>query len=454
MSRRRITRQRGGVGGKLGNMGAFGALFARRGGPPNAPPANAPPANAPPANAPPANAPVVNDPLLKYRRMQKMGQPEGAIIQKMLANGKNPKNIFPGYGAPAPVVKEGFTLEELRDLKDYVNRSEIVVRLNKLGINPNELYPEITPEEIAAIVEDYSKPSVGPVAALVVKNGEPKNMQSALLAAAKRRQPPPDAVEENIERYKEFTPQEEEDLNSLDAARKRIKTIETESIPFTRKQIEKLEKTHSVKDFNLRIILDLLKEKRNLESTILRLDTALLKNKYNFSKKGSGTLSMLEDKDGPLPRGWNFVVDQRTEALGTTYYQNKYNPMDGTIIRPTEEAYPPELPEGWKLYENEIDAWYVNTLTGKAYWDFPTSPADDPLVSSGWEKYLDKNGTYIWAQDLNASRKYNTDNKWYRLRNKNDNLWFENSSRDNNKRFNKPPNLGQPDNVTSSWKRL
>jgi hypothetical protein len=35
MSRRRVTRQRGGVDGKLENMGAFAALFAKRGGPPN-----------------------------------------------------------------------------------------------------------------------------------------------------------------------------------------------------------------------------------------------------------------------------------------------------------------------------------------------------------------------------------------------------------------------------------
>jgi len=440
--RKKTKKQRGGVlsNAQKAAMSGLGGLFS---GPRKAPP------QAPPANVGEQVAPPANDPLVIYRKMLSMGQPEGGIIQKMLKNGKNPKNLFPGYGASeAPVVSEGFTLDELRDLKDYVGRSEIIVRLIKLGFNPTELYPEITPDEIAVIMEEYSKPVTAPLALPVVHLGEPQNMKSALAAAVKKRAPI-NAVKVDIEKYKDFTPEEEEVLNKLDAAKERIDYIETKEIDFAKKQIEKLEKKRMVKDFNLRKILELLKEKRNLEATILTLETPLLKNKYEFSKQGARLLRRTKDNDGPLPRGWIFIVDSEDKS---TYYENKYT-FENTAIRPTEEAFPPELPEGWVMGEDEISAWYVNTLTKKGQWEVPTKPAEDPLVTSGWTK-LGRDNSYVWFQPLNNTHTYNTEEKWYRLRDVNDNLWFENTTISPIKKFNKPPRLGQPDNVTNSWMTL
>jgi hypothetical protein len=445
MSRKRTTRQRGGVGGKLGNLGAFGALFAKRGGPPP----NAPPASVPAPNAPPANAPVVNDPFLKYRRMLKMGQPEGAVIQKMLANGKNPKNIFPGYGPPAPVVNEGFTLDELRDLKDYVGRSEIIVRLNKLGINPNELYPELSPEEISTIIEDYSKPRVAPVAAPVVNSGVAAvSMKNALKAAIKGRAPV-NGVKSNISFYTDYTAQEQKDLTTIDSARARLKVIESTALPDEKKAIKKLEERgEQIKDFKLKSVLALLKEKRDLENTISTLYTPNLKNKVEFVQGKSTLLRSFEDKNGPLPRGWSMYVNSTDSTI---YYQNKYT-LDTISERPIEQAYPPELPEGWLLNEDEIDAWYLNTLTGKTQWTLPTEPAQ-LFDTTGWEKMSNPDGSYVWFQPLNSSRTYNADGNWYRFRDA-DKLWFGSTFLHPDQKFNEPPNLGQPDNVTESWMTL
>ena len=78
---KRTRKQRGGVG-KLSGTGNFGSLFAKRGGPPIT--SNTPSSVAPRSNV---TQSATNDPLAKYRKMIKMGQPEGAVIQKMLTNG-------------------------------------------------------------------------------------------------------------------------------------------------------------------------------------------------------------------------------------------------------------------------------------------------------------------------------------------------------------------------------
>ena len=62
--RKRTKKQHGGA--KLGNLGAFGALFAKRGESPSVIVNR--PINVAPVNA----ASIVNDPLIKYKKMLKM----------------------------------------------------------------------------------------------------------------------------------------------------------------------------------------------------------------------------------------------------------------------------------------------------------------------------------------------------------------------------------------------
>jgi hypothetical protein len=440
---KKTKKQRGGLTPEqIAAMGALGKGMAGiLGGPRRALPSNSP--------APVANLPPANDPLGKYKKMLKMGQPEGAVIQKMLTNGKNPKNLFPGYGPPAQVVKEGFTLDELRDLKDYVGRSEIIVRLNKLGINPNELYPELSPEEISTIIEDYSKPRAVPVAVPVVNAGVAAvSMKNALKAAIKGRAPV-NGVKSNISFYTDYTVQEQKDLTTIDATRARLKVIESTALPDEKKAIKKLEERgEQIKDFKLKAILALLKEKRDLENTISTLYTPNLKNKVEFVKGKTTLLRSFEDKNGPLPRGWSMYVNSTDSTI---YYQNKYT-LDTISERPTEESSPVELPEGWLMQEDEIDAWYLNTLTGKTQWILPTGPAQ-LFDTTGWEKMNNPDGSYVWFQPLNSTRTYNADGNWYRFRDA-DKLWFGSPYLYPDQKFNKAPALGQSQNVTNSWMTL
>ena len=419
--RKHTKKQRG--GGKLGNVGAFGSLFAKRGGPPPVT------VNAPPANALPE---AVNDPLAKYRKMLKMGQPEGAIIQKMLTNGKNPKNLFPGYGPPnAPATKapSGFTLDELRDLKDYVNRSEIVVRLSKLGLDPREIYPELSSEEITVIIEDYSKPRTVPVPVVVAAPISGQSMKNALVAALKGRSAI-NGKKQNISFFTDYTKQEQTDLNTIDSSKARIKEIEYAALPADKKSIKQAEERgQQIKDFQLKSILSLLKEKRDLEATVSALLTDKLKNKMDFVKGSTELMGFLEDKLGPLPRGWRVMVNSKK---GELYYQHKYT-QEAILDRPTIEGLPIELPEGWEMGEDEIDAWYVNTFTGKSQWQPPTEPAE-LFNTTGWTQTKNSDGSYVWYMPYNK----NNSGKWYVMRNS-DKTWYENPTNANGIKYNTPP---------------
>jgi len=420
-SHKKTKKQRGGVG-KLGNMGAFGSLFAKRGTPP--------PTNAPPANIAPPNVPPANDPLAKYRKMIKMGQPEGAVIQKMLTNGKNPKNIFPSYApaSVAPVVKAvGFTLDELKDLKDYVNRSEIVVRMKKSGLNPNELYPELSSDEITTIIDDYSKPRDIPAPVPVaVSTNSGKSMKNALFSALKGRTKV-NGVKQNISFFTTYTPQEETDLNTIDSARKRIKEIDLVTLPAAKKSIKQAEdKGQQIKDFQLKAILALLKEKRDLDATVANLLTDKLKKKVEFVTERSHSLGFTEDKSGPLPKGWKAMVNS---SRGDLYYRHKYT-GEALFERPTEEAFAVQVPEGWTMEEDEEDAWYINQLTGKSQWELPTEPPQ-LFNTTGYEQYKGSNGAYVWQKPVNGS------DVWFELRNS-EKVWYENPTNYQNTKFNSP----------------
>ena len=369
-----------------------------------------------------------NDPYAKYRKMIKMGQPQGAVEQKMLANGKNPKNVFPNY-APKSIVAQvkavGFTLDDFRDLKDYVGRLEIVARMHKVGLNPNEIYPEITEPEIALILEEYSKPRVAKAPnAPVVNSGAPKvSMKNALLAGIKGRAKV-NGVKQDVSYFTEYTAQEQTDLNTLDSSKARIKAIETNDLVAAKKSIKTVEeKGQQVKDFQLKAILALLKEKRDLETLISRLNTDKLKNKVKFVRGEEKIMRFSEDSAGPLPNGWKAVVDSEKSTL---YYEEKYT-RTTTLDRPTEDAAPPELPEGWVLNEDEDDAWYQNTFNGTTQWEVPTQPA-----SFGYETISSSNGSSIWYKPLEGR------NGWYEMRNASG-MWYENpSTHGNGVRFNTP----------------
>jgi hypothetical protein len=379
-----------------------------------------------------------NDPLAKYRKMLKIGQPEAAVIQKMLTNGKNPKNLFPEYGlsntsdGKAPVV--GFTLDELRELKDYVNRSEIVVRLNKLDIDPREIYPELTGDEIVAIIEDYSKPRDVP-APVVTKtasgnSGAPtKSMKNALFKALKGRVVV-NSKKQNISFFIEYTPQEKTDLSTIDSYNSRINEIESIALPLAKKSIKQAEeKGQQLKDFQLKKILSLLKEKRDLETLILRLNTDKLKNKVNFVRGEIKFMNFSEDKKGPLPNGWFAQVNSENNTI---VYVNKYSDLE-LIDRPTKPELPPELPAGWIMKENDEAAWYINTLTNKSQYKIPTEPAQ-LFNTTGWTPVPEPDGSYTWYMQYNK----NNSGEWFVRRNA-DSIWYENPSNGSGVRYNEPP---------------
>ena len=425
------TRKQDGAG-KLGNMGSFGSLFAKRGGPPPLTTNTVKP-NITPTNILP---PVANGPLAKYIQMKTMGYPEGAVIKKMLTNGKNPKNLFPeyvpantpGYGPSNTLIvkaPEGFTLDELRDLRDYVNRSEIIVRLNKLGIDPRELYPNLSGDEIVAIIEDYSKP----VPVDIAPKKKTLSMKNALAAAVKGHGVV-NGKKQNISFFTDYTKQEQTDLNTIDSAKIRIKEIDSLALPVAKKSIKQAEeKGQQIKDHQLRTILALLKEKRDLESTVSTLLTTKLKDKMAFVKGTVKIIYFLEDKDGPLPKGWKIKVDSEK---GEASYENKYT-HESILERPTQKAFPPELPEGWSMDEDDIDAWYINTLTNKTQWEVPTTPAQ-LFNTTGWEQTKNTDGSYSWYMPYNK----NNSGEWFVMRNA-DKIWYENPSNGSGVKYNKPP---------------
>lgn len=433
IQRKRTRKHRG--GGPPGFLTGLGAAAAKRSQgvvrPPGAPslPANGGPGGG--ANGSSAN----NDPLAKYRKMLKMGQPPGAIQQKMLTNGKNPSNIFPNYvpasvasaSRPlvAPVKAPAFTLDDFRDLKDYVGRSEIVARMHKSGLNPTEIYPEITAPEITSIVEEYSKPrEVKAPNAPHVNSGAPKlSMKNAIMAGIKGRAKI-NGVKKDISFFTEYTAQEQTDLNTLDSSKARIKSIETNDLVAAKKSIKMAEeKGQQIKDFQLKTILGLLKEKRDLEIVISRLDTDKLKNKVKFARGQKTIAGFSEDSNGPLPKGWKVVVNSED---GTLYYENIYL-RTTTIERPTEPAQPPDIPEGWELNENDEHSWYLNTFTGEVQWDIPEQSA-----TFGYESTTNSSGSTTWYKPVEGR------NGWYEMRNASG-MWYENpSNRGNGVRFAKP----------------
>jgi hypothetical protein len=419
--RKQTKRRRG--GGPPGFLAGLGATMLKKSQGP-------PPSNSGPG--PSLGALSNNDPLAKYKKMLKMGQPQGAIEQKMLTNGKNPKNIFPNYvpqAVVAPVkVVAGFTLDDFRDLRDYVSRSEIVARMQKSGINPAEIYPEITAEEITSIVEEYSKPRVAKVSnAPTVTSSAPKmSMKNAILAATKGRGNSV-GVKQNITYFTEYTAQEQTDLNTIDSSKARIKAIETNDLVAAKKSIKTAEeKGQQIKDFQLKAILALLKEKRDLEALISKLNTEKLKNKVKFVRGQEKRMLFSEDSSGPLPSGWKVVVNSENSML---YYEDKYL-RKGVYERPTEPAEVPELPEGWIMQENDENAWYINTLTGKSQWVYPTEPAQ-MFNTTGYERYSNPNGSFGWQKPVNGS------NSWFEMRNANS-VWYENPTNYQNTRFNAP----------------
>ena len=395
----------GGPPGFLAGLGA--SMLKKSQGPPGVNAGPGPSSN---------GAASINDPLAKYRKMLKMGQPQGAVEQKMLANGKNPKNVFPNYApqaAVAPVKVAGFTLGDFRDLKDYVSRSEIVARMQKIGLNPSEIYPEITAEEVGAILEEYSKPRVAKVPnAPPANSGGPKiSMKNALLAGIKGRAKV-NGVKQNISYFTEYTAQEQTDLNTLDSSKVRIKAIETNDLVAAKKSVKAAEeKGQQIKDFQLKAILGLLKEKRDLETLISRLNTDKLKKKVRFVRGEEKVMKFSEDTAGQLPSGWKAVVDSDKGAL---YYENKYTGI-GTNERPTSPAVVPELPEGWLLNEDEEEAWYQNTFNGLTQWEVPTEPA-----SSGYEPITNPDGSVMWYKPVDGRN-----NGWYEMRNASG-KWYEN----------------------------
>jgi hypothetical protein len=376
----RKTKQRGGLtNAQKAAMASLGSVFAKGGPPLSTRPKQTPVPTQ--ANAPSVLQGVPNGPLSKYKKMSAMGQPQGVIIQKMKMNGKNPMNIkevFPEYvNSTATVVKTsaGFTLDELRDLKDYVDRSEIIVRLHKLGINPKELYPELSEKEISDIIQDYLKPRDTKESVVIpVGKTSGKSLMNELSVAVKGRNKV-NGVKTNISFFTDYTDQERTDLNTIDTSKARIKEIENVSLPVAKKSIKKSEeKGEQIKDFQLKKIIDLLKEKRDLELTVSTLLTDELKNKIDFVKGNIESMTFLYDKEGrPLPKGWILVVNSKE---GSIFYRNKYTNNNIVFERPTEEALPVDnLPKGWKMYEDKFEAWYINELTNYSQWEVPTEDA-------------------------------------------------------------------------------
>jgi hypothetical protein len=254
-------------------------------------------------------------------------------------------------------------------------------------------------------------------------------MKNALVAAIKGRTAI-NGKKQNISFFTDYSKQEQTDLNIIDSSKARIKEIESVHLPAAKKSIKQAEERgQQIKDFQLRSLLALLKEKRDLEATVSTLLTDKLKNKIEFVKGNTELMGFLEDKSGLLPSGWKVIVNSKK---GELYYQNKYT-YDSTLERPTEEANPPELPEGWALGEDELDAWYYNKLTGKTQWDLPTEPAQ-LFNTTGWTQTKNRDGSYVWYMPYNK----NNSGKWFVMRNA-DKTWYENPSNANGIKYNSPP---------------
>lgn len=364
---RRKTKQRGGLTAEQkASMASLGSALK-----PSFPMPRAPPTR---ANVNPKE--VMNDPFAVYKKMSRMGQPQEAIIQKMKKNGKTNEQIlslFPDYGKnTAKNIPADFTLKELRDLKDYVDRSEIIVRLKKIGTDPNEFYPELSETEINDIIQDYSKPTAVKETTFnpVIKNSG-KSMMNELSAKIKSK-PKINNINSTISFFTDYTDKERQDLNNIESSNKRIKDIETINLPAAKDSIKKSEfKGEKLKHFQLKAIIDLLGEKRKLEDAVSELLTEELKNKIKFVQGKSDQLMVTYDMNGPLPKGWGCVVNSKDNDIR---YRNKYT-QDIIIERPTEEALPVPLPEGWELVEDDIEAWYHNKVNHSTQWLVPTEPA-------------------------------------------------------------------------------
>lgn len=366
---RRKTKQRGGLTAEQkASMASLGSALLKP---------SFPMPRAPPVRANVNQKEVMNDPLMVYKKMSRMGQPQEAIIQKMKKNGKTNQQIlslFPDYGkSTAKNIPAEFTLDQLRDLKDYVDRSEIIVRLKKIGTDPKEFYPELSETEISDIIQDYSKPTAVKETTFnpVIKNSG-KSMMNELSAKLKLK-PKINNINATISFFTDYTDQERENLNKIESSNKRIKDIETIHLPAAKDSIKKSElKGEKLKQFQLKAIIELLGEKRGLEKTVSNLLTEELKNKINFVQGKADQLMVTYDMDGPLPKGWVCVVNSKDNDIR---YRNKYT-QDIIWERPTEEALPvANLPEGWQLVEDDLEAWYYNKVNQSSQWFVPTEPA-------------------------------------------------------------------------------
>jgi hypothetical protein len=425
------TRKQGGAA-KLGNMGAFGELFARRGAPP--PPHPAVEAGAPnaAAEAPLATA-APNDPLDKYRKMIKMGQPEGAIRQKMTINGKSQANIniiFPPGNAVVELKKRTeFTVDELNILKDYLDKSIIIEQALKSKVDPHILYSDVSEKEIRKAADEISKPE-DPVKREVVRpiiangkvnaNAMKRNLQLRILGA----------VQQDISFFTKLTGQEKAALSTVGKIDEDIKTLKNKVIPSNIALIKrKRAENKKISIYDIEAILQSLKDidekKERIEKTLKPY-----KEKFDFLDGNPAVKKFKVDMDGPLPNGWFIEVNSQKKTM---IYRNKYtNSIQNE--RPTEEALrPTELPEGWGIGEDETDFWYVNLITNRSQWEIPTEPAQ-LFNTTGWTPVPEPDGSYTWYMQYNK----NNSGEWFVRRNA-DSIWYENPSNGSGVRYNEPP---------------
>ena len=401
--------------------------------------------------APVENASSVNESMEVYKNMLRKKVPKQQIIQKMITDGKNPKNLFPTYdpteGLPAKTV---FTVDDFKILKSYgIDDSEIVFRMKSFNLDPKEIYPTMTNGEINTIFQELSKkytvahPQVVPVPEAI-------NFASALKQEIKKRgivaEKPENSKGDAMSFFINYTNQEKSHLTLIDNAEKRIKKIDAE-LSDIKKTVEVYKKQgRKLADVRLKAIPDLLKEKSNLTATITKLFTDKLKKKMAFVKGEIKVMVFSVDSIGPLPNGWVVIVNRSENKIT---YASKYNISTVYNERPTENSTRPELPEGWEINETPEEVWYINKLTGKRQ----SNPPKEVAVSfntSGWTKINDQ---FSWYKEIDPSRTYDTGGVWFKVRDS-DNMWFENQFEYPDQKFNEPPELGQPQNVTNSWKAL
>lgn len=317
-----------------------------------------------------------------------------------------PTGISSVFSAPRPSVanvpKPKFTMGQLRDLKEYVDRPEIVIRVLSINGDPKEIYPEITDEEIMTIKEQFSKPVVSAASASIV--APPKmSLKEEIEARGKKLTPNVSKTfnatsyskQFDITPYTKFTPDEESILNEIDSIKRSLALIDADQLKAAKKSIvDTKEKGQRIKDFQLIKVLELMKEKQTSSDRLSKLMTPEIQAKKAFVNGTSNVLHLNKDKDGtPLDDNVFLVVKRHSkmgnsEEKGVIFYINT-NTGISSWEKPIKEWIRGE--ENGRVYyankntigtrwetrrnkpadDNSGDVWYVDTITGEPVWEKP-----------------------------------------------------------------------------------